>query len=115
MCPVCLLGLQHFFLFTRNRAGKTALECAQQRDADNQNVATLRRLELREQRHSEVQHCGRISKTVHHLKWFISDTFNEIGWKVFVVVVVVTGLVAWQLTVYIHGINPLYTKTINMS
>ena len=103
-----------FSLFS-NKAGRTALECAQERNASTDLLKTLHQLELKERRLSRVKDYGRLTKTVYRLKWFIGDIIQHIGWKATILVVIVIVIIAWTLTVYIHGVNPLFTKTITVS
>ena len=91
------------------------MESAQLRNSSTDLLNTLRQLQLRETRLSRVKDYRRLTKTVYNLKWFIGDIIQHIGWKATVLVVILMLIIAWTLTVYIHGVNPLYTKTIAVS
>ena len=94
----------------RNKAGETALEHARRTGASSDILNILRQLEVQEERRRRVKHMGLPRRTACHVRWFITDIVHQLGWKVTLTVVIVITLIAWQLTVHYHGVNPLYTK-----
>ena len=82
-------------------------------DADAAAVAMLRQLEEDEQRRLALNGMGTVAKLAYGLKWMTGDVIRDLGWKLALFVVILICVIAWQVTVYLHGQSPFHSKVIS--
>lgn len=90
----------------RNQQGSTPLDVQRRMNAQPQTVSLLQRLQEDERRRKEAARLGSGRRLLLRLRWLASDVTSDMGWKVVMVIVVVLFVLAWQLTVSLHGQSP---------
>ena len=97
----------------RNHQGSTPLDLLQRMHTDSVGAVTLlQQLQEDEQRRNNVARVGIVDRLVHSFRWLVNDVLRDLGWKTALIVVAILLIVAWQVTVYLHGQSPFHSKTI---
>ncbi|XP_011406146.2 PREDICTED: ankyrin-3-like [Amphimedon queenslandica] len=83
--------------FIKNNRGETALVLARRR-GDESLSSSLADIESN---WNLLSHASRSKR--HWLLWYLSDTFKRLGFKISLIVIIICIIMAWTLSVYIHG------------
>ena len=82
-------------------------------NADTAAIAMLQHLEEDEQRRLTLNGMGTFAKLAYGLKWMTGDVVRDLGWKLTLIAVILICVIAWQVTVYLHGQSPFHSKVIS--